>query len=642
MKKILLNITNFGLILTILGIMSCVDYLDIERESTINPDDAFSNFYSFQGFTEELYHCIPDFANYQYNNFFNFGEEEHYSINGIGTRWILNQFDLGNFWNWQAGMGSDNFFDRDNASTYGDNDGDIRWKKALWPLAWYGIRKANLGIENLDRLTDATEQEKDLIEGQLYFFRAWFHFHLITYWGGMPYIDKVLPSDEQLLEPRLSYRECADLIAADFRRAADLLPIHWDDITEGQAAETRGRNDLRINKIMALGYLGKNYLYAGSPLMNKVSGGNDSYDIEYCKKAANAFGELLELVESGQTPYSLVDFSEYTDLWMTNGQNGRMPGLTEAIFRGPHWGGTDWSMNKQYLAANILQGRSWSQYPTANYANYFGMENGLPINEVPGKLYDAGIADAESGYDPEYPWKNRDPRFYITYAIDTERMILGDPGPENEQYIFADLASGGLYRNPETGSNTGYLLKKFNPIGFNRFDNAYNQHTIHISWMRLADVYLMYAEAVAISYDDINAKAETLVSNSLSAVQAVNKIRNRAGVSDIHEKYLNSVDEFMKELRRERAVELAWEGHRFNDLRRWLLLIEYPYNIKTSVEFNRSNPESFDQNDPTNNRVLNLREEVFFERRYTEKHYWLPLKKSDVAMYPEFYQNPGW
>mgnify|MGYP000511945296 FL=1 len=120
--------------------------------------------------------------------------------------------------------------------------------------------------------------------------------------------------------------------ADDFRMAADLLPIDWDKTSISPS--TKGYNQLRINKIMALGYLGKNYLWAGSPLMNKVSTGSESYNQEYCRKAAEAFGELLTLVENRQTQYSLVDFEDYSDLFYTYGKNAQMPGSTEALFRG--------------------------------------------------------------------------------------------------------------------------------------------------------------------------------------------------------------------------------------------------------------------------------------------------------------------
>ena len=97
----------------------------------------------------------------------------------------------------------------------------------------------------------------------------------------------------------------------------------------------------------------------------------------------------------------------------------------------------------------------------------------------------------------------------------------------------------------------------------------------------------------------------------------------------------------MDELIRERAVELSFEGHRFNDLRRWLLLTEYPYNIKTRQHFDRAQPLD-PKVDPKENKVLNFREEVIVERNLTNKHYWLPLRTEDVSIYPEFYQNPGW
>ncbi len=615
--------------------VSCEDYLDKEPATDIDPEAAFDNFYNFQGFVEELYNCIPVFDKREYNNMFNYGEEEHYSNNGRND--ILGRIDRGDFW-----VSTGYWFYGTDFNTSGD-----RWRHYLWQGAWYGIRKANMGIENLDKMV-GTQEEKDLIEGQLYFFRAWFHYQLMVRWGGIPYLDRLLPPSEKLTLPRLSYLECADRISLDFEKAANILPINWDNTTAGKS--TIGFNELRINKIMALGYLGKNYLYAGSPWMNVGGAGYGSYNGEYCKKAANTFGTLLKLVENGDTQYQLVDWDHYQELWRTNGQGGKMPGSTEAIFRGPAYdgrGGTAWSLDKQYLAANILYGRSWSLYPTANYSNYFGMANGLPINDAYNRGHGSEIASAESGYDPQYPWKDRDPRFYITYAFDTQRMILSPPSNAT-QWTFANLYSynaadaAKTYRNPESGSTTGYLLIKFDPIGFNRYDNKFNNHHIHISWMRLADIYLMYSEAVDNAFGSPQSTSDTY---SLTALDAVNKIRNRANVPNLASKYTtgNGIDSpFMQELMRERAVELSWEGHRFNDLRRWRLVDKFPYNIKTKIEFDRAEPVDFDKIDPTANRVLNLKEEIILERNYTEKHYWFPFTKDDANLYPEFPQNPGW
>ena len=106
-------------------------------------------------------------------------------------------------------------------------------------------------------------------------FRGWFYFEICRYWGGMPYINRVLSSDESLITEefnRLNFQETAKLMAKDFREAADLLPNHWDLSQPGQA--TIGHNMNRINKFHALAYLGKALLCAASPMINEEATGN--------------------------------------------------------------------------------------------------------------------------------------------------------------------------------------------------------------------------------------------------------------------------------------------------------------------------------------------------------------------------------
>jgi len=143
--------------------------------------------------------------------------------------------------------------------------------------------------------------------------------------------------------------------------------------------------------------------------------------------------------------------------------------------------------------------------------------------------------------------------------------------------------------------------------------------------------------------------------NALAVVTQVGKRQQRTSFGRIRgvffghtfhactfaDRFTSNMEGFMKELIRERAVELSFEGHRFNDLRRWLLLTEYPYNIKTRQNFYRAQPLDPDV-DPKENKVVDWEEEVIVERKLTSKHYWLPLKTEDVSMYPEFHQNPGW
>lgn len=600
---------------------SCTDYLDRDSDSVLSEEDAFKNFNNFQGFIEVMYNVIPDIAKHNWVSSFNWGEDEvittgngeylmGYAIDGGNYRSYINKGDC--------------FLDR-NWSVDGD-----RFKKSLWGGGWYAIRQANLGLEALEKgmLKDATQEEQNFIKGQLYFFRAWFYFQLTSYWGGLPYLESVIAPDAQFNLPRETYQENAEKMAADFQRAADLLPIDWDNTATG--SRTKGNNALRPNKIWALSYLGKALLYAGSPLMeNGANNNNRSYNSEYCKRAADVLGQVLNMVESNQTQYALVDFDNYSTLFYTKEQNWLMPGGTEAIMRSPTYGADSyWRQMNSYQLQAICEGDGIIFCPAANYVNYFGMQNGLPLD------------DPNSHFSRSQPWKDRDPRFYNNFIYDGVKMIKS---PSSfKEYEYANLYEGGnCCDDPRKTSRTGYFNYKFIPLGANKddADYGYGKAThFHLSWLRLAEVYLLYAEAVAQGYGSANSNSATFPK---SAVYAVNVIRERAGVDPVADSYTNDLEKFMSEVRRERAVELAFEGHRFHDLRRWKLLTEYPYNIKTMQKFDRA--EAFDpEADPKERKVVNFREEIVTQRKLSSKHYWLPFKTEDVTIYPEFYQNPGW
>lgn len=651
MKRIYKTLILGGLLSMTLGLVSCEDYLDKTADSTVSEEEAFKSFTNFQGFIEEIYNCIPDKEKNNYCTSWNWGDDEIF--NPEGDSHMTHQADLGNFRAWSTNdqcwlyrTGSD-----PTATYHPNSDGSAKYKHSLWPHAWYCIRKANLGIANLDKLTEATQEEKDLIAGQLYFFRAWWHFEMMQYFGGLPYIDQVLSSTGSLTLPRLSFQGCADKAGADFRKAADLLPINWDNTTVGK--NTVGKNQLRINKIMSLGYLGKCYLWAGSPLMKNGAqlGGAQTYNYDeaYCNKAAEAFGELLSLVESKQTQYALAEFKYdniydhkksasattcFSDIFYTTGQNWLMPGSCEAIFCGPSedFNGSNWNMTKLWgpKINSIVEHDNIIHQPTANYVNFYGMANGLPLN------------DPNSKFDKEHPFKNRDPRFYHDIVFDGFKYVNGALDPQDEFLRYCSLYTGGAMRAVANASRTGYFIQKLVPHMANKADGLYNWggnlHT-YLPYMRLGDIYLMYAEACAA------AQGATGKSNNFgkTAEDAINTLRDRVGVEHVNAAYTADRNKFMDEVRRERAVELSFEGFRFNDLQRWLLLTEYPYNVKTSQEFDRvENADFFKKNDPKDAKVANFREVQILKRTFGTKHYWFPLLDSDVYLYEGFPQNPGW
>lgn len=608
---------------------SCTDYLDKSPESDVSPEAAFKNFKNFQGFTEELYLCIPDFSKSYWTTCWNWGEDD---IQAVGFDYLMGyKVDQGDFWGWQKEFDGWGACFMDQGDTFDPLAPDGRFKRGLWKAAWYGIRKANLGLENMDLMTAATQEEKNTIKGQLLFFRGWLHFQLMQYFGGLPYIDHAIAADQPMTLPRETCQACAEKAAKDFREAAELLPIDWDKSSVGR--NTLGKNGFRINKITALSYEGKSLLWAASPLVKNCDdkmnvNGNAStydYDTNYAQQAAEALGELLALVETGQTQYKLVDFADYSDLFYTWNKNMLPPGSTENILRDiptDAWQNSHFGVFTEFGGSILTGGKAASQ-PTANYVNYYGMKNGLPLD------------DPESGFDPTHPWKNRDPRFYHDIVYDGVKVVEEAIEPDANRY--ANLYTGGTYRDDINESRTGYLLYKFIPMIANNYDmgSTYNKLYIDVPYLRLADCYLMYAEACA-AVGGATAKAKC----SLTALDAVNKIRERAGVAGVAAKFTGNKDKFMDEVRRERAVELAFEGHRFNDLRRWLLLDKAPYNIKTSQEFVRAG--EFDPKNPQNTEVSGFKEKTILTRHFTSKHWWMPLKKKDTSIYPEMFQNPGW
>ena len=654
------------------GTASCTDYLDKEPESVVNEEDAFKNFTSFQGFVEEMYNAIPDKMKTGWTSTWNYGDDE--ILNTEPTYHMIPQMDLGNFWWWQREFNSESYaenhwFDKANTdpgAVPGGANTNSRFKHAIWPNAWYCIRKANVGIANFDMFAEGTQEEKDFILGQLYFFRAWWHFQLMEWFGGMPYLDQPLTPETSKMD-RLTFRECADKAAADLRMAADLLPVDWDLTDAGK--RTYGKNANRITKITALGYLGKVYLWAGSPLNEHgaktgamASGETYTYNSEYCAKAADAFGELLALVDGESTRYKLVPFNydheskniynhkrknagvdSYTDIFYTTRENWMTPGRTESILRGLSGGKNKSNTNatKSFTTTSLLSGApNVVHAPTANLVEEYGMANGLPLN-APG-----------SGYDPEYPFKNRDPRFYHDIIFDGFKYVNASgavPGA-SKPLVYTPLYTGSSLRAETSGSRSGYFIQKLVPHECNTWDKAHTWGwAIHLngSYMRLADIYLMYAEACAAN-NKAGAKGTSTTFPSMNAEDAVNRIRNRAGAGVVNMAYANTYEIFMDEIRRERSVELSFEGFRFNDLQRWLLLTEAPYNIKYSHEFTRAAVADggFDEKnpsmDPRNAKVVGLTKKVILTRNFNAQHYWFPLKKKDVSIYAGFNQNPGW
>jgi len=662
------------------SLTSCSDWLDKDPESIVAEDEAFKNFRNFQGYIEEIYNLIPDKEKVNYCTAWNFGDDAVHNPDGYAH--MDHQVDLGNYRNWvnnnQCWLIGNNFNGRD---------------QSLWRNSWYCIRKCNMGIEKIGSLV-GTDEERDLLLGQMYFFRAWWHFELMCYFGGFPYIDQTFEADNIPELPRLSFQECADRCAEDFERAYDLLPNDWDETLAGMY--TSDKNELRVNKFMALCYLGKVYLWAGSPLMKEFektknggtaqllgassNGKTYDYDVEYCKKAAETFGRALDMVIKGTVRYKLAQFKysdiynhekdeaaedSYSEIFYTVKAKWKMPGASEAIFRGafPGVNSANWNCAKIFgpKVAGLVEHDNIIHHPTANLVDQYGMANGQPIYLVRNGEY---VLNPDSGWDPEHPYKNRDPRFYHDIVFDGFHYVLSIDGltPEQKKLDYCSLYTGGAMRAIDNGSSTGYFIQKLIPHQCNVGDRWYDwdySFQSYIPYMRLADIYLMYAEArtaIAIATDNLNAiKERPDYCMSLSAVDAINALRDRVNSDDYPMEHvpanrMTTAKDFMDEVRRERTVELSFEGFRWCDLQRWLLLTEPPYTEKYSHEFQRLESDGWYFNattrealhDPKDAHVANFHKEPLIKRNFDPKHYWFPLPDKDIYLYEGYAQNPGW
>ena len=650
------------------SLTSCTDWLDRDPESVVAEDEAFKNYRNFQGYIEEIYNLIPDKEKVNYCSGWNIGDDAVHNPEGYAH--IDHQVDLGNYRDW---------FNNSQFWLNGD-------RYSLWRSSWYSIRKCNLGIENIKSLV-GTDEERDLLLGQMYFLRAWWHFELMCYFGGLPYVDKAYEATDIPQLPRLSFQECADRCAEDFERAADLLPLDpqaWDETLAGM--QTQGKNDLRANRFMALCYLGKCYLWAGSPLMKEfektkdggtaqllgasANGKTYDYDTKYCRLAAEALGKALDLVKRGSVTYKLAEYkysniydhvrdenaeTNYSDIFYTVKQNWQVPGTCEAIFRGICSGlnTANWNHAKIFgpKVAGLVAHDKIIHHPTANLVDQYGMANGQPIYLVRNGQY---VLNPESGWDPEHPFKNRDPRFYHDIIFDGFHYVLStDPlSAEQKKYEYCSLYTGGGMRGIADGSSTGYFIQKLTPHQCNEGDKWYDwdwAFESYLPYMRLADVYLMYAEAraaLATSVSELSEKPSYCT--SYSAIDAINVLRDRVNSGDYPMEHVpanlrDTREHFIDEVRRERAVELSFEGFRWNDLQRWLLLTEPPYTVKYSHEFERLEADSwFKDHDPKDAKVGNFHKEDLITRRLESKHYWFPLPDKDIYLYHGFNQNPGW
>ena len=445
----------------------------------------------------------------------------------------------------------------------------------FWGRSYRGIRECNYALNNIDKV-NMSAFHKNRLEGELKFIRAYRYFDVIRNYGGAVLMgNKEYSLTDDLTDPalfkRASIQESINYASAQLDTAAADLPLDND------GSWVLGR----ATKGAALALKARLLLYAASPLYNAGT----------WQAAADAAKVVMDMGK-----YSLYQ-GGYGKLFLTPENN------SEIIFERLYAQGARHACLEIANGPNGYDG--WGgNLPLQNLVDDYEMMDGKPIT------------DPTSGYNPQNPYVNRDPRFYAT--------ILYNETPYRNSKIETFIPGGKDSKDGPSNwntSKTGYYLKKFMndqlPID-NPWDIAGTQPWIY---MRYAEVLLNYAEA----------ENEAAGPNP-SVYAAVNQVRERASVNMPDLPAGLSQDEMRKRIRMERRVELAFEEFRYYDVRRWKIADQTENEPAYGIEVDK------DGSGFTYQKKIALDGKKFYDQDY-----WLPIPRAEIqASDGKLDQNPGY
>ena len=458
-----------------------------------------------------------------------------------------------------------------------------------WNKSYTAIAEVCMYLEKIDQ-ADISDwqynsnynnwvQQMELFPYELRFLRAYFYFELFRTYGDVPLVTTTLTNAQANNIKRTPADEVVKFIVDELDAVAPYLPVSY--VTEV------GAEIGRATRIAAYALKARTLLYAASPLFNP---GNDRTKWE---KAAEACKFILD----------------NADIW----------GLKLSAY-GSLWG------HDAFFNPELIFGLGRGESNSFEMANYpVGIENGSSGNCPTQSLVDQyEYQDNGQTFAQRYPgsivrisvdpYEGLDPRFALTVVKN------GDQWPSNgAQQKTMETFAGGFNAAPKYGATpTGYYLRKY--VDGSCVTTADNQTRRRHTWIlfRLGEFYLDYAEAVFHATGSANDATYGMTAN-----EAVNKLRNR---SDIQmPKFTEDGEAWVERYERERLVELAFENHRFWDVRRWKKGPQYFRNIQVA----------------TISSSLQL-SRTTVTRQWDDKYYFYPIPQTELKKNPNLTQNQGW
>ncbi|UII21461.1 RagB/SusD family nutrient uptake outer membrane protein [Fulvivirga ligni] len=618
----------------------CNDYLDIVPDNVAEIDMAFRLRNTAERFLFTCYSYMPAHGG-QDNPAFHAGDELWLAPNN------------GNY-GWQIALGAQEVVDQ-----YCNFWGGTRGGKDLYE----GIRQCNIFLENVNEVPDLTEVERKRWIGEAKFLKAYYHFYLIRMYGPIVLKKENVPvsaSPDEVRAARSPIDACFDYVVQLLDEAEEGLP----EVITNKVDELG-----RITKAIELSVKAQVLVTAASPLFNgnpdyqgfSNSDGtllfNPSYDAAKWQKAAEACKVAIDFCEAqGIQLYEYAPFSQYnlsdTTIQKLTIRNAVCEKWNSEVI----WGNTNSMGNYDLQSRAIPRGLDpakttnsslrGNMAPPIKIAEMFYSSHGVPINED--VTYDFSgrfqlkEGDAshkfylKEGYSTAALNFDREPRYYADLGFDGGIWYgqgVFDDNSADVYYVQAKWGQPAATRDNTSGvlyySSTGYWPKKL--VHFESTIGEGNNFSIeNYPWpvIRLADMYLLYAEAL----NEVNGPTEEVYTY-------LNKVRERAGIPSVQESwsnYSNNPGKFTTQaglrsiIHTERNIELAFEGKRFWDLRRWKeALVELNQPI---TGWNLTQPEAEDY----------YKESLVYSQSFTTRDYFWPLNEYALIVNNKLVQNPGW
>lgn len=465
----------------------------------------------------------------------------------------------------------------------------------FWNTPYTNLRRVNLFLSKLP-ITPLSSTLQKRVAAEARFLRVWYYHFLVFAYGGVPLIgDEVFSNIDQSLNiPRNTFEECINYMVNELDEISTILPEEHMEVDYG-----------RVTSGACLALKSRILLYAASPLFNGGAETTDEtmkalvsypdFNVSRWQAAADAAKAVIETDN-----YSLHKDNVtapgygFYDLFMK-----RVNDEYIFVFNRP--------ANRDIESHCLPSTRGGSQYtmPTQNLVDAFLMANGKPIT------------DPASGYDPGNPYVGREPRFKYSIIYNTAPFYLSATKPNEPVYTYFGNSTSDAFKDNE--STTGYYFRKMCDQNGGSPDRGY-------PLMRYAEILLNYAEAIN----------ET--GHPEEAYDAIIELRERAGITDSGDGLYGlpanmTQDEMRKVIHNERRIELAFEDHRWNDMRRLKIGMEVSngYNQRMRITYN-SATSTYSYEVVNSIRKHNFRPAM----------YLMPIPYTELIKMPALKQNPGY